>query len=164
MNKRVHVGVCRVVGMALLVGLAAQARPAAQGNQAKPDAEFQKLADAFSQAWAKGDAKGIAALHTKDAVRVAGTGEPAVVGTEAIEKALAAALTGPYKGSTLVIKPNQYNRVSADTYVGEGTYEVQGGAIPAGTPTRGQYLNTMVRTGGVWRIAASAVMPAMQPK
>lgn len=100
MNKRLQVVVCRVFAVALLVGLAAQARPAAQGNQANPEAEFQKLADAFTAAWGKADAKAIAALHTKDAVRLSGTGEPAMVGTAAIEQSLAAALSGPYKGNS----------------------------------------------------------------
>jgi uncharacterized protein (TIGR02246 family) len=163
MNRRVTGLVGRTLAVVLLVGLTGQVHPAAQGNQAGPQAEFQKVADAFIAAWGKGDAKGIAALHTKDAVRISGTGDPAAVGTAAIEQALAAALSGPYKGTTLSIKQNQYQRVTADTYVGEGTYEVSGGSMPAGTPTRGQYLNTMVREGGRWRIAASAVMPAMQP-
>lgn len=163
MNRRVTGLAGRVLGVVLLVGLTGQVHQAAQGNQANPEAEFQKVAEAFIAAWAKGDAKAIAALHTKEGVRMSGTGEPAVIGTAAIEQALAAALSGPYKGTTLSIKSNQYRRVTADTYVGEGTYEVSGGSIPAGTPTRGQYLNTMVREGGRWRIAASAVMPAMQP-
>jgi len=161
MNKRVQVVVWRVVGVALLVGLIAQASPRAQAN---PEAEFQKLADAFSAAWAKGDAKGIAALHTKDAIRLSGNGEPAVVGTAAIEKGFATTLAGPMKGTTLSIKSNQARRVSADTYVGEGTYTVEGGTPPAGTPTRGQYMNVMVREGGRWRIAASSIMPAMPQK
>ena len=59
MNRRVQVVVCRIVGVVLLAGWAVQARA-----QATPDAEFQKIADAFSAAWTKGDAKGIAALHT----------------------------------------------------------------------------------------------------
>jgi uncharacterized protein (TIGR02246 family) len=164
MNKRVQMVVGRVLGMALLVGLTAQARPAAQGNQGNPEAEFKKLADAFVAAWDKADAKAIAALHTKDGVRLSGNGEPAVVGTAAIEQALAAALSGPYKGTTLSITPNQSKRVTADTYIGEGTYEVRGGSVPPGTPTRGQYLNTMVREGGRWRIAASAVIPTPPAK
>jgi len=48
--------------------------------------------------------------------------------------------------------------------VGHGSYEITGGTPPAGTPTRGTYMNTMVRQGGRWLIAASAVMPSMMPK
>jgi uncharacterized protein (TIGR02246 family) len=142
----------------VVVGLVAFARPAAQ---ATPDAEFKKVADAFSAAWAKGDAKGIAALHTKDAVRLSGTGDPAARGTAAIEQSMITALTGPYKGTTLSISSNPAVRIDDNTYVGEGTYELKGGKPPAGVPLRGQYMNMMVRQGGKWLIAASAVMPAM---
>ena len=158
MNGRIHSLACRVLGIALLIGMAASGPTAAQAN---PEAEFQKIADAFAAAWAKGDAKGIAALHTKDAVRVTG-GETAVKGAAAIEKAMVSGLTGPYKGTTLTIKSNGFTQVTPDTYIGEGTYQVSGGAIPAGTPTSGQYMNTMVRQGGKWLIASSAVMPAMK--
>ncbi len=147
----------RVLGVALFIVIAAQAPT---GAQATPQAEFDKLAEAFSQAWAKGDAKAIAALHTKDAVRMT-AGQPAVKGTAAIEKAMMDTLTGPYKGSTLTIKSNSSTRVTDDIYVGEGTYRVTGGNPPPDAPTSGQYMNTMVRQGGRWLIAASAVMPDM---
>jgi uncharacterized protein (TIGR02246 family) len=161
MNRRVPTAVCRMAGLALLVACVAQAAPQAQ---ASPDAEFQKIADAFSAAWNKGDAKGIAALHTKDGLRVGGTGETAVVGAAAIEAAMTAALTGPFKGTRLTIKSNSYKRLAADTYVGEGTYSVEGGTPPPGTPLRGQYMNVMTRQGGRWLIAASAVIPATPPQ
>jgi uncharacterized protein (TIGR02246 family) len=147
--------------MALLVGGVAAVSVRAQ---ATPDAEFKKIADAFSDAWAKGDGKAMAALYTKDAVRMSGAGEPAVVGTAAIENAMTTVLTGPMKGTKLVITPGKNYRVTADTYIGEGTYEVTGGAPPAGTATRGQYMNTLVRQGGRWLIAGSAVMPATTAK
>jgi uncharacterized protein (TIGR02246 family) len=158
MTYRAKLVVGRTLGVALVVGMAGFGPLIAQ---ATPDAEFKKIADAFSQAWAKGDAKGIAALHSTEAVRVMGTGEPAVNGRAAIEQSLTTALTGPYKGTTLKITSNAYRKVTEDTYIGEGTYEVAGGSPPPGTPMRGQYMNTMVRQGGRWLIAASAVMPAM---
>jgi uncharacterized protein (TIGR02246 family) len=148
----------RVLGIAVVVAVAAQAPAGAQGN---PQAEFDKVAEAFSRAWAKGDAKAIAALHTKDAVRM-NAGQPVAKGTAAIEKAMMDALTGPYKGSTLTITSNSSTRVTDDTYVGEGTYRVVGGSPPPEAPTSGQYMNTMVRQGGRWLIAASAVMPDTQ--
>jgi len=132
--------------------------------QATPEAEFKKIADQFSQAWAKGDGKAIAALHSKDAVRLAGNGTPAVIGVEAIEAAINAAITTAYKGTTLNVSNTTYRRVTNDVYVGEGTYEIAGGAPPPGTPTRGQYMNTMVRQGGRWVIAGAAVMPATPQK
>ncbi len=103
MRTTVHIRVSRIIVTTVFLvaaGLAGAQTPAT------PDAEFQKLADAFSQAWGKGDAKGIAALHTKEAVRLAGNGQPAVVGTAALDKGFAEALAGPYKGTTLTIKAN----------------------------------------------------------
>ncbi|MBA2260141.1 MAG: SgcJ/EcaC family oxidoreductase [Acidobacteria bacterium] len=161
MTRTVQIRVCRaIVATVFLVtaGVAGAQTPAA------PDAEFKKLADAFSQAWNKGDANGIAALHTKEGVRLAGNGQPAVVGTAALEKAFADALAGPYKGTTLTIKPNADRQAAPGVYIGEGTYEVSGGTPPPGTPMSGQYMNTMVREGGRWLIAASAVIPAATPK
>jgi uncharacterized protein (TIGR02246 family) len=146
-----------VLGIVMLTALAGHSPALAQGN---PEADFQKIADAFSAAWAKADPKGIAALHTKDAVRLTGNGEPAIKGAAGIEAAMAAAHAGPYKGTTLTITSNGFTRVTPDVYVGEGTYQIAGGSVPAGTPTAGQYMNTMVRQGGRWLIAASAVMPA----
>ena len=159
MNGRISTVVGGILGIVMIAALAGHSTLAAQGN---PEADFQKIADAFSAAWAKGDAKGIAALHTKDAVRLSGTGDPAAKGMAAIEAAMAAAHAGPYKGTTLTIKSNGFTRVTPDVYVGEGTYQVSGGSIPPGTPTSGQYMNTMVRQGGRWLIAASAVAPAMK--
>ena len=151
-----------VVGRALVVALVAgMATHGTSFAQATPDAELKKIAAAFSQAWAKGDAKAITALHTKDAVRLSGDGAPAVQGSAAIEQGIAAALTGPFKGTALVITSNAFRKVTEDTYVGEGTYELTGGTPPAGVPTRGQYMNVMVRQGGRWLIAATALMPAM---
>ena len=160
MNKHVLIGKYGVLGIALLLGGIA-ATVQAQGT---PEAEFKKITDAFSQAWVKGDAKAVAALHSKDAVRLAGNGAPPVVGMEAIAKGFGEALAGPYKGTGLTITPGSYRRVTADVYVGEGTYEVTGGTPPAGTALRGQYMNTMVREGGRWAIAASAVIPIPPPK
>jgi uncharacterized protein (TIGR02246 family) len=158
MKSNVQIGVCRIIVATVFLVAAGVA-----GAQ-PPEAEFKKIAEAFSEAWGKGDAKGIAALHTKDAVRLAGNGQPAVVGTAALEKGFAEALAGPYKGTTLIIKPNANRQVAPGTYIGEGTYEVTGGTPPPGTPMSGQYMNTMVQEGGRWLIAASAVIPTAPPK
>ncbi|HEX6215125.1 MAG TPA: SgcJ/EcaC family oxidoreductase [Vicinamibacterales bacterium] len=157
MSKRVRIVVCRVLGVGLLLGMAAQGAEAQS-----PDQEFQKIADAFMAAWANADAKAIAALHTKNGVRVTGGTDGASVGTAAIVQGFTTTLAGPYKGTKLVIKSNKFHQVDANTYVGEGTYQITGGAVPPGTPTSGQYMNTMVREGGAWKIAASAVMPAVK--
>lgn len=144
-----------VGGLALVASLAGFTL--AIQAQASYEADFKKLADDFSAAWAKGDAKGIAALHSEDAVRLNGDGTVAT-GRAAIEQNLAEALAGPWKGTTLTITANPSKRVTDDVYLGEGKYQVSGGTPPAGAPTSGSYMNTMVRRGGRWMIAGSAVV------
>src|SRR5215210_6834530 len=99
MRGRIQVSAYWILAVAVVAATSA----AVVRAQATPDAEFKKLADAFMQGWAKGDAKAIAAVHTSDAVRVGGTGVPPSVGAAAIEAGMNAALSGPYKGTTLTI-------------------------------------------------------------
>ena len=122
--------------------------------QGKPDAEIQKIADAFAAAWGKGDAAAIAALHSEDAVRLNGDGT-INKGRAAIHKGLADALSTVWKGTSLTITPGQLTRVTDDVYLGEGKYQVTGGAPPPGAPTSGSYMNTMVRRGGKWLLVGS---------
>ena len=128
-------------------------------GQPTMDADFRKLADQYAAAWATGDAKAIANLHTPDAVQITGDGRLAV-GRTAIEADVSQGLSGPAKGSTLVITQGQSKRVSGDVYVGEGTYEVTGGAAPS----KGRYLLTFVRQGDRWLIASSAAILALPPQ
>jgi uncharacterized protein (TIGR02246 family) len=135
---------------------------AALRGQANMDPEFRKLADQYAEAWAKGDAKAIANLHTPDALQITGDGRLSV-GRSAIELAASEGLSGPSKGSTLIITQGQSKAVSKDVYVGEGTYEVTGGTAPS----KGRYLLTFVRQGDRWLIASSAAimtLPAMPMK
>lgn len=127
------------------------------GQQPAPDAAMQKLADEFAQAWARGDAKAIAALHTPDAIRIAPDATISV-GRTAIEEAMSNALTGPYKDTTLKITTGKAGASSATMRVQSGTWEVTGGTTPPGVATKGTYINTVVREGDQWLItAASAV-------
>jgi uncharacterized protein (TIGR02246 family) len=160
MTRLFRVTACWIGALAVVVaGSVAVGRA-----QASPDAEFKKLADAFMQAWAKADAKAVAALHTSDAVRLGGSGTPATVGTATIEAAMTAGLSGPYKGTALVITAEGSKRVSPDTYIGYGSYQITGGTPPPGAPVKGQYMNPMVRQKGRWLIAASAVLPESPAK
>jgi uncharacterized protein (TIGR02246 family) len=119
---------------------------------------LEKLANAYSQAWAKGDAAALAALHAPDAIRMSPDGTVSI-GRAAIQKDLAEGLSGPFKGSTLTINQGQLKRVTADVYVGEGTYEVVGGSPPEGVATTGHYVNTIVRQGNDWLIASNSANP-----
>jgi uncharacterized protein (TIGR02246 family) len=131
--------------------------------QSGVDAEFRKLVDAFVQAWNNGDAKGVAALHTTDAIRL-NTDGTVVIGRAEIEKGMATAFAGPMKGARLTITEGKRSQVSPDIYVAEGTYAVSGGGPPApGMANNGHYLNTVVRQGGRLLVASSAVQAAMAP-
>ena len=74
-----------VAGVALLL-LVTQAGTVVHG-QAPTDAELRRLTEAYAQAWAKGNAKAVAALHTTESVRV-GTDGRVSVGRVEIEQAL----------------------------------------------------------------------------
>ena len=151
--KRVVLG---MLGVVLLMSSGSSLRA-----QAGVDAEFKKLVDAFVQAWNKGDAKGVAALHTTDAIRLNADGT-VVVGRAEIEKGMTAAFAGPMKGSKLMVTEGKRSQVAADIYVGEGAYDVTGGApAPPGLTNKGRYLNTVVRQGGRLLIASSAVQATL---
>jgi uncharacterized protein (TIGR02246 family) len=130
--------------------------------QAPTDAELRRLGEAYAQAWGKGDARALAGLHTTEAILIAADGKVSV-GRAAIEQAMKEALTGPYRGTKLGMTPGQTSRAGQDVYVAEGTYLVTGGMPPAGYPTRGRYLNTLVRMNGRWFIASHADVAAQRP-
>jgi uncharacterized protein (TIGR02246 family) len=130
--------------------------------QEPTNAELRRLADAYAQAWAKGDAKGLAGLHTTEAMRIGPDGK-VVVGRAAIEQAMTEALTGPYRDTKIGLTTGQTTRVSQDVYASEGTFLVLGGLPPASSPTRGRYLNTIVRLNGRWLIASHATIPRPPP-
>jgi uncharacterized protein (TIGR02246 family) len=133
------------VAVTLVSALAAQ----------KPDADIEALTRQYEEAFNKGDAKALAALHTEDAIRVGANGELAV-GRAAIEKQLSSALAGPVKGAKLTLRPGRVQNVTSDVRIVEGRFETTGGSSP--TP-RGRYVNTLVRQGGQWRAASVVLVP-----
>lgn len=152
----------RMVLGALAIAMIMGSGPSVRA-QAGVDAEFKRLVDAFVQAWNKGDAKGVAALHTTDAIRL-NTDGTVIVGRAEIEKWMAAAFAGPMKGATLMVTEGKRSHVSGDVYVSEGTYEVTGGApAPPGMTNKGHYINTVLRQGGRLLVASSAVQATMAP-
>jgi uncharacterized protein (TIGR02246 family) len=131
-------------------------------GQAPTDAELGRLARAYAEAWAKGDAKAVAGLHATEAIRISADGTVAV-GRVAIEQSLREALVGPYRGTKISLAAGQTTRAGQDVYVSEGMYQIGGGMPPAGAPTRGRYLQTLVRLNGRWLIAGDAVIGAARP-
>jgi uncharacterized protein (TIGR02246 family) len=130
--------------------------------QAPTDGELRRLSDAYTQAWAKADAKALAGLYTTEGLRVGPEGRVAV-GRKAIEQALLETLTGPYRGTKIGMVEGQTTRAGQDVYVAEGTFQISGGMAGAEYPTRGRYMNTLVRLNGRWLIAGQAMMGAPRP-
>jgi uncharacterized protein (TIGR02246 family) len=126
------------------------------------DAELRRLTEAYAQAWAKADAKALAGLHTSEAVHVDSSGKVSV-GRAAIERSMTEALTGPYRGTKIGLTSGQTKRAGQDVYVSEGTFLISGGLTPAGVPTRGRYLATIVRVSGRWQLAGLAEIGAPRP-
>ena len=131
--------------------------------QAPTDGEIRRLGDAYAQAWAKGDSKAMAGLHTNEAIRIGVDGKVSV-GRAAIQQSMLETLTGPYRATKIGLTPGQATRAGQDVYVAEGTYLISGGMPPAGYPTRGRYLNTIVRVSGRWLIAGHADLPPVKPQ
>jgi uncharacterized protein (TIGR02246 family) len=126
------------------------------------EAELRRLTEAYAQAWAKADPKALAGLHTSEAVHVGSDGKVSV-GRVAIERSLTEALTGPYRGTKIGLTNGQTTRAGQDVYVTEGTFTISGGMTPAGAPTRGRYLATIVRVSGRWQLAGLAEIGAQRP-
>jgi uncharacterized protein (TIGR02246 family) len=119
------------------------------------DPETQKVMDEYRAAWGKADAKGLAALHTTDAIRIGSDGQLSS-GRDAIEKSFAKNFAGTFKGTKLTLELGRTQNVTSDVRVTEGTYEVTGGS---GGPLKGRFLNTFVRQQGQWRLASVAAIP-----
>jgi uncharacterized protein (TIGR02246 family) len=159
MKGRTMIRHAGVAGVALL--LVTQAGTVVHG-QAPTDGELRRLNESYAQAWAKGDAKAVSALHTTESVRV-GTDGRVSVGRVEIEQALMDALNGPYRATKIGLNAGQTTRAGQDVYVSEGTFQIAGGLPPAGVPTRGRYLHTLVRLNGRWLIAGDASIGAARP-
>ncbi len=152
----------RIAGIAGVTLVFALQAGAVLHGQAPTDAELGRLAQAYAAAWAKGDAKAVAGLHATESIRVSSDGAVAV-GRAAIEQSLLEALSGPYRGTKIVLNPGQTTRAGQDVYVSEGTYQIGGGMPPAGAPTRGRYLQSIIRVSGRWLIAGDAIIGAVRP-
>lgn len=126
--------------------------------QTKTDPGIDQLLADYQAAWAKADAKGLAALYAQNAIRMGPEG--AVVGRQAIQKMFEQNFAGAWKGTKVTITGGRLESVSADVRVHEGTFAVSGGS---GAPQKGRYLNTLVRQGNAWRIAGLAPIPETPP-
>ena len=120
----------------------------------KPDPDAQKLADQYTAAFNKGDAKGIASLYTQDATRVGPDGQM-LKGRAAVEKSYADGFAGALKGAKLTITADGSQVVTPDVKIMDGTFSSTGGT----NPVKGRYVNTIVRQGGTWLLATVITIP-----
>jgi uncharacterized protein (TIGR02246 family) len=141
MKKTTWIAAIVLVGMSVV----------ATAQKADPDA--QKLADQYSAAFSKADAKALAALYTADATRLGPDGQ-LINGRAAIEKAYVDGFAGPLKGSKLTLQQGRVQVVTPDVKVMEGRFATDGVAA-----VKGRYVNTIVRQGGHWLLATVVTIP-----
>jgi uncharacterized protein (TIGR02246 family) len=130
-----------------------------QGTQADR-AAVSELGKKYEAAFAKGDAKGVAALYTVDGVMTDAYGVVSI-GRPEIEKTSAANFAGPLKGATLSVVQGPTDFPSAGVAVGRGTFEIRSGS---NSMSKGMYLVVSVKRTDGWHIAAHQNMvPAPPP-
>lgn len=119
----------------------------------KPDPDAQKLADQYSGAFNKADAKGIAALYTAEGTRVGPDGT-FLVGRAAIEKSYATAFAAQEKKPQLSLQMGQTQTVAPGVKVMEGRYTIAGPLT-----AKGRFVNTAVKQGAGWLLASVVTIP-----
>jgi uncharacterized protein (TIGR02246 family) len=128
--------------LAAASGFAGQEKP-----NPEEEAALQKCAEAFVEAFHKGDAKGLAALWTPDGDYTDQRGRK-VKGREAIEK-IFSELFAENKGLTLRINIDSIRLPIANVAVEDGTTEVK---PPHGPPSRARYTVMHIKKDGQWLI------------
>jgi uncharacterized protein (TIGR02246 family) len=127
--------------------------PAYLAGRASVSPDYQKVMDAFTAAYNKGDAAGIGAIYAADGLRVAPDGT-VLSSRDAIQQNYGAGLSGPMKGASIKLTATESRQLTPDIHVVVGTWEITGGQMPLS----GKYINTMVRKDGTWQIAANMAM------
>jgi uncharacterized protein (TIGR02246 family) len=149
--------VCSVLALAVCLTAAAQAADkvsAAGGKEpqdnAQQEAALMKTAEAFVEAFDKGDAKAVAAFWLPDGDYVEQTGR-LLKGRKAIEEAFAG-FFAESKGMKLRIDVASMRFLNPDTAIEDGTTAV----IPpdGAPPSRARYTNVHVKQDGRWYLAS----------
>ena len=120
-------------------------------QNADPDA--QKLADQYTAAFNKGDAKALTALYAANGTGLGPTGT-LLAGRAAIEKNFVDGFAGPLKGATLSLEQGATHVVTPDVKMMEGRFTTTGIV-----PVKGRYVNTVVRQGKTWLLASVVTIP-----
>ena len=133
------------LGFAVWPGQAQQ--PKAETGE---EAAIQKNAEAFVEAFHKGDAKALAALWAPDGEYTDVTGSQ-LKGRQAIEKAFQAFFS-EHKDLKVRIEGLSLRFVTPDVAIEEGTSEVF--APDGGAPSRARYTNIHVKKDGQWLLSS----------
>jgi uncharacterized protein (TIGR02246 family) len=144
--------------MILTIGFAFTVMVAPALGQGTPadEAAIRKAAEQFPPAWAKGDAKALAALYTTDADYVSSTGITAK-GRAEIQTAYNTQFSGVYKGTSLKNATTNVRFLKPDIAITNGTFEVTGLRGPGGQeapPRKGISTSILVKQNGQWLITA----------
>jgi uncharacterized protein (TIGR02246 family) len=146
---------------AVLVYLAAPQVSSQQpkGGDAKDKAAIAKNAEAFVEAFHKGDAKAVAALWAVDCDHIDQNGRH-LKGRDAIEKVFAK-LFAEHKGLKVRIESDSLLFLTPEVAVEDGTVEV----FPpdGGPPTRGRFTNVHVKKDGQWFLGSVRAAPFVHP-
>ena len=130
-----------------------------QRGSASDEAAIRELGNAHASAWNSGDAAKAAAVYTDDAMFVSVRGM-VTTGRAAIEKNIAADLSGGMKGTTFAITMDSLQFIRPDLALVTGTTNITGGATPP-EGLKGHHLAVATKQGGAWKVAAvhTAAMP-----
>ncbi len=135
------------------------ARAADQIDKAKEEAALQKNAEAFVEAFDKGDAKALAAFFTEDADIIDQDGRQ-IKGRKAIEETYTKIFAAA-KGAKLLITVNSVHVVSPDLAIEDGLTEVK--PADGGPPSTSRYTVVHVKQDGSWRLQSVREAVAFAP-
>jgi uncharacterized protein (TIGR02246 family) len=156
--RSAKLGFLAAVGLAAALSVGAT-RAAGPLDKAKEEAALQKNAEAFVEAFNKGDAKAAAAFFTEDGDIIDQDGRQ-IKGRKAIEKTYAKIFDGA-KGAKLFIKITSLRVASPDLALEDGLTEV----VPAdgGAPSAARYSVVHVKQDGEWRMESVREAIAVPP-
>lgn len=145
---KIHLRLFAIIAMAVCC-LQATAQPPKK-EYAADDAAIQKNAEAFVEAFHKGDAKGIAAFWTEEGDYTDQLGKR-LTGREAIEKSFVE-FFAENKGAKLRIEIDSIKFITADVAIEDGVTAV---ITPDGAPpSRAKYSIVHVKRDGKWHIGS----------
>jgi uncharacterized protein (TIGR02246 family) len=154
-----HRSIVSLLPLALVCAVGCDTSPACAGGADPQEAAITQMADAFVEAFQKGDAKGVAASWVEDGDYVDLTGRH-LQGRPAIENAFKDFFT-ENKGLKLRIEVNSMRFVTPDLAIEDGTTSV---ILPDGTPpSQARYTNVHVKKDGQWLLQSVREAPYTPP-